>query len=173
MEFFDILDENGNLTGTKKERFAVHTDGDWHGSVHIWIIQDNKVLLQKRCKNKDSFPLCFDAACTGHIDSGESSLSAAIRETGEELGLKITSDDLMFLFRQKLCICYDKFISNEFNDVYILNRRVENSELSFQKEEIDELVWLDIKKLSEKLKDGDKNYCIKYEEFKKVLEMIL
>lgn len=172
MEFFDILDESGNVTGTKKERSAVHTDGDWHGSVHIWIIQDNKALLQKRCKDKDSFPLCFDAACTGHIDSGESSLSAAVRETGEELGLNINTDDLMFLFRQKLCISHDKFISNEFNDVYILNRRVENSELSFQKEEIDGLVWLETETLAQKLKDGDRNYCIKYEEFKKVLEMI-
>ncbi|MDD6489055.1 MAG: NUDIX domain-containing protein [Clostridia bacterium] len=173
MELFDVLDENGNFTGTKKERSAVHTDGDWHGSVHIWIVQDNKVLLQKRCKDKDSFPLCFDAACTGHIDSGENSLSAAIREIGEEIGLKIKSDELIFLFRQKLCIHHDKFISNEFNDVYLINRRVENSELSFQQEEIDELVWIDINTLSEKLRNGDKNYCIKYEEFKKVLEMIL
>lgn len=173
MELFDVLDKNGNITGIKKERSAVHTDGDWHGSVHIWIVQDNKTLLQKRCKYKDSFPLCFDAACTGHIDSGENSISAAVREIAEELGLKINKDELMFLFRQKLCIRHDKFISNEFNDVYILKSRVENSELSFQKDEIDELVWLDINELSEKLKDGDKNYCIKYEEFKKVMEEIL
>ena len=35
MEFFDIVDENGNELGFKKERSEVHRDGDWHKGVHI------------------------------------------------------------------------------------------------------------------------------------------
>ncbi len=172
MELFDIIDENGIKTGVKKTRYSVHRDGDLHGSVHIWIIQKNQVLLQKRNKDKDSFPLCFDAACTGHIDSGEDSVTAAVRELKEELSLRVKSNELRFLFRQKLCINNGEFISNELNDVYILDKHIENSELLFQDEEIDELVWIDINELEIKLKSNNPNYCIKYEEYKKVLEMI-
>lgn len=172
MELFDILDENGNPTGKTKERNAVHTDGDWHGSVHIWIFRDNKTLLQKRSESKDSFPLCFDAACTGHIDAGENPVTAAVREIKEELSLNISKENLKFLFRQKLCIHNDNFISNEFNCVYILDRIIDNSELSFSKEEIDSLVWTDTNMLMEMLENGNPDYCIKYEEYKKVMEMI-
>lgn len=28
-EYFDVLDENGNLNGIKKLRSEVHRDGDW------------------------------------------------------------------------------------------------------------------------------------------------
>lgn len=171
-ELFDVLDKNGNPTGITKERSAVHTDGDLHGSVHIWILKDGKTLLQKRSKNKDSFPLCFDAACTGHIDAGESPISAAVREIREELSLKINENDLNFLFGQPLIIHNGSFISNEINYVYILNRNIDNSELSFCKEEIDELVWVDIEQLKELLENNNPDYCIKYEEYKKVLEMI-
>lgn len=172
VELFDILDENGNPTGLKKDRNSVHTDGDWHGSVHIWIIQENKTLLQKRSRTKDSFPLCFDAACTGHIDSGEEPLNAAVREINEELSLKININNLRFLFCQKLCIHNDKFISNEFNYVYILDRYVHDFELSFQEEEIEQLLWTDTDKLMQELEHNNPDYCIKYEEYKKVLEMI-
>ena len=42
LEFFDILDENGNKTGKIKERSLVHEDGDIHGTVHIWIRRKQK-----------------------------------------------------------------------------------------------------------------------------------
>ena len=48
MEYLDILDENGNLTGEKKLRTEVHRDGDWHKAVHVWILNSkNQLLLQK------------------------------------------------------------------------------------------------------------------------------
>ena len=66
MEFFDILDENGNKTGKIKERSLVHEDGDIHGTVHIWIRRKTEkgydLLLQKRSKEKTP----FQAATTSH-----------------------------------------------------------------------------------------------------------
>lgn len=34
-EYFDVLDENGNLTGRKKLRSEVHRDGDWHKATRL------------------------------------------------------------------------------------------------------------------------------------------
>ena len=47
-EFIDILDEKGIKTGIKKERNAVHSDGDWHKVIQIFVINGNKILLQQR-----------------------------------------------------------------------------------------------------------------------------
>ena len=39
MEFFDIRNPDGSLTGRVKERNLVHRDGDLHGTVHIFIVR--------------------------------------------------------------------------------------------------------------------------------------
>lgn len=90
-EYFEILNEDGSLTGILKERSLVHRDGDLHGASHIWVIcrEGEKlwILLQKRSEEKDSYPGCFDVSAAGHLDPGESFLDGALRELGEELGL--------------------------------------------------------------------------------------
>ena len=68
MEYFDVLDENGNKTGETKLRSEVHRDGDWHRTVHIWVFnRQGEVLLQRRCATKDSYPNMLDISCAGHL----------------------------------------------------------------------------------------------------------
>ena len=86
-EYFDLLSPTGEPLGITKERNAVHRDGDWHPSVHIFVIQGDRVLLQRRKWDKESFPGKLDLACTGHVDAGEDYLTAARRELQEELNL--------------------------------------------------------------------------------------
>ena len=89
-EYVDILDDlTGKKTGeiiTKKE---AHRKGKWHSAIHIWIFSSDmkKILLQKRCPNKDLFPNMWDISVGGHISSGEEPLVSAKRELSEELGL--------------------------------------------------------------------------------------
>ena len=64
MEIFDVIDKDGNPTGETVTREQAHTEGIPHRTAHIWILRKKKdgiqVLLQKRSKNKDSFPGMFD-----------------------------------------------------------------------------------------------------------------
>lgn len=63
MEYLDVLDEQGNLTGIKKPRKQVHMDGDWHRTIHVWIVNEKgEILLQRRCATKDSFPNMLDVS---------------------------------------------------------------------------------------------------------------
>ena len=101
-EYFDLLSPTGEPLGITKERNAVHRDGDWHPSVHIFVVQGDRVLLQRRKWDKESFPGKLDLACTGHVDAGEDYLTAARRELQEELNLSAGADDLRYLFTQKL-----------------------------------------------------------------------
>ena len=182
MEYFDILDENGNKTGRVKERDAVHRDGDLHGGAHMWIARDLMpdgdfmVLLQKRSRDKDSFPGCLDISSAGHVDAGETFLSAAVRELKEELGLSATEGQLHFLFRNRTKGTYQFhgkiFRNEEIHHVYLVDPTVSLKDLRFQKDEIEELVWQKASRVMAALKAKDPAYCIEREEFERLAAYI-
>mgnify|MGYP002543043038 CR=1 FL=1 len=126
LEFFDILDENGNKTGKIKERSLVHEDGDIHGTVHIWIRRKTEkgydLLLQKRSKEKDSFPGCYDISSAGHISAGDEPLETALRELEEELKKFITDKgNLWYLytdFHNGISTHCTIWIENDWNNHY-------------------------------------------------------
>lgn len=80
----------------------VHEDGDIHGTVHIWIRRKTEkgydLLLQKRSKEKDSFPGCYDISSAGHISAGDEPLETALRELEEELGSKQNQNNLKSMY---------------------------------------------------------------------------
>lgn len=39
LELFDVLDENGHPTGIIQERGVCHREGDYHATVHMWILR--------------------------------------------------------------------------------------------------------------------------------------
>ena len=90
-EIWDIYDENRNLTGKtikRAEYINKIKENEYHLVVHIWIKNDNNEwLISKRTPNKH-FPLLWE--CTGGSAlAGEESLTAALREVKEELGITL------------------------------------------------------------------------------------
>lgn len=176
-ELFDILDETGAKTGEVMRRGEVHEKGALHGSVHVWLVSgtgDNAhVLLQRRAADKDSYPSCLDAASTGHIDSGEEPLSAAVRELSEELGIKAVPSELIPLFRRRVSednVFHGKrFINNEITWVYLFRGGVSLSELRFERAEIAGLEELPAAELRRRLRSGENDICIDEREFEEVM----
>lgn len=101
MEYFDITDEKGLPTGEVISRVQAHSDGIRHRTAHVWVVREcdghTQVLLQKRAKNKDSFPGCFDTSSAGHIPAGSEPLPSALRELSEELGIDAKPEELTFI----------------------------------------------------------------------------
>ncbi len=105
LELFDICGQDGMPTGHVKERSMVHQDGDLHRTVHIWVVRKRAdggldVLLQKRSKDKDAYPGCYDVSSAGHVQAGDDFGSSAIRELREALlpgnrisGLSVSTKD--------------------------------------------------------------------------------
>jgi 8-oxo-dGTP diphosphatase len=154
MELFDIIDENGRSMGFTKERSLVHRDGDWHKGVHVWVVNDDKLLLQKRSTGKDSFPDCYDVSCGGHVSAGDDYEATAIREIKEELGLKVLAKDIV-LIEERRHITEDtprKFISREILRVYLLRKNFRLRELTLQESEVSEVRLFSVKELRELLK---------------------
>ena len=61
IELWDILDENGNITGRLHERGKPMVEGDYHLVVHVWIMNHKgEFLISKRrvcCLNALCFPM--------------------------------------------------------------------------------------------------------------------
>ena len=166
-EYFDILDENGNKTGKIKLRSEVHRDGDWHKSVHIWIINDKgDILLQRRCATKDSNPNMLDISCAGHLTAGDESLSGAIRELKEELNLDVKPEELHFIKTLKRNSKYTStFINNEFDDLYILRTTKSTDDMKYQEGEISEIFFVPYKEFKNMIKNKKEDLLRHEEEF--------
>ena len=79
-----------------KRRADVHRDGDWHLAFHLWVVAPAGVLLQRRARDKASWPGFLDASAAGHLLAGES-IRDGLREADEELGVAYVFDDLAHL----------------------------------------------------------------------------
>ena len=150
-EYVDILDEvTGVVIGETISKKEAHKSGVWHGSVHIWIISEDKkrILLQKRCADKDLFPNMWDISVGGHISAGEDSLISAKRELSEELGLNPEEFDFLYVDRIKEKFEYEDILSNEFVTIYKIISDVNIDNINLQKEEVSEARWFTKEELS-------------------------
>ena len=87
IEFLDLYDQQGFLIQKTCSRHEVHTNGYWHKTIHLWLINhQGELLLQKRADNKDTNPGLWDISVAGHISSGQTVVEALVRETQEEVG---------------------------------------------------------------------------------------
>ncbi len=178
MEMFDIVDENGNPTGVVKERSKVHEDGDLHRTAHVWIVRDNEkggldVLLQKRSENKDSFPGCLDISSAGHIPAGSDFIESALRELKEELGIVASPEELEYrwtLRAHDTNVFHGKiFNDNRISRVYRMKRNdLEIKNIKVQKEEIQEVLWMDYEECLEAVRNATIKTCIILEELEKI-----
>ncbi len=174
VEFFDVLDEEGNKTGKIKSREEVHRDGDWHKSVHIWIVNDKgEVLLQKRSPNKDSHPNMWDISSAGHLVAGDDSVSGALREIKEELGVEVLPEQLSLIGTRKKASKYTQtFVNNEFSDVYLLRWSLTLNQLHIQEEEVSAVKYVPLDEFRNMIHSGDKTLLMHGDEFKMLFEAL-
>ncbi|MCI0398255.1 MAG: NUDIX domain-containing protein [Chloroflexi bacterium] len=99
MEWWDVVDENGARTGRTVVRGQALEAGDFHLAVHVWIrTERGDYLIQKRAAGVGEAP-GVRATTVGHVQAGEDSLSGALRETREEVGLELQAAQLSKIYR--------------------------------------------------------------------------
>ena len=168
MEIFDIVDENGMPTGETVQRTVAHDKGIRHRTAHIWIVRntDNgcEVLLQQRSYNKDSFPGRYDTSSAGHIRAGDEPLDSALRELGEELGIKAEPAALTYI--GKFPIQYEReFFGKPFRDcevafVYLYTEPVDINALTLQADEVESVKWFAIDEVYKACVNHSPEFCV-------------
>ena len=168
-EQIDVLGKEGNFTGVKKSKSEIHKSGDWHRGAHIWLMNSKKeLLIQRRSPLKVNYPNFWDISAAGHISAGENSKIGAIREIKEELGLNILPEELQFLgsFHEQDILNNGAYIDNEIDDVYLVCKDVEITQLTIQKEEVDEVKWISYLDLEKDIQESPDKYVDHAEQYK-------
>lgn len=92
----DVFDQYNHLTGQTSTITEAIQNKLWKRGVHITIVTETGyVLIQKRSASIKTHPGMLDISCGGFVDAGEDPETAAVRETAEEMGLRITKDQLV------------------------------------------------------------------------------
>lgn len=158
MELIKIVDEQGNFTGTIMDKEKAHNLNLFYWVVGIFVINNKKqVLLQKRGANKKIKPNMW-AMCAGHVKVDEQFEIAAVRELNEEIGLKVSQNDLHLL--ESMEVQKTDKNSHLTRFYYVISNRNED-EFKIQEEELSEVKWFNIDDVIEMIKCKDESIVFK------------
>jgi 8-oxo-dGTP diphosphatase len=144
-EVWDIFDSERNHTGHTIRRGERLLPGQYHLVVHIWPQRpDGSFLIQRRADDLDWMPGIW-ATTGGSAVQGEDSITAAIRETREELGIQLALEWLSLKFTQQR--------TDSFADVWIAKiRDIDLSSLELEKA-VAEVKWADFEEIIAMVKE--------------------
>lgn len=92
MELWDLYNEKRELTGKTHIRGEKVPHGFYHLVVHVWIRNSKgEYLISQRSADRPTFPLMWECV-GGSAVAGEDSLTAALREAKEEVGIDLSAD---------------------------------------------------------------------------------
>ncbi len=111
-----------------------------------------EILLQERY-NTGYMDGKYDAACSGHLEKGESVSMALVREAKEEIGIDINEKDLRFV---ELIHSYKE----DYINVFFTTKKYSGTPKIMEPEKCDDLRWFDIENLPENIFPRIKNVLI-------------
>ena len=145
-EIFDVVDENDRVIG-RATRAQCHQNPNLiHRSIHVLVFNAGRELfLQKRARTKDVCPGLWAMSVSGHVDPGESYLSAAERETKEEIGVSLSLKYLdTCLLKSETETEFSAVFMAESEGPFQLNEREIETGGFFSLNDIKNKLWKDI-----------------------------
>ena len=147
MELFDLYTADRMKTGRTMVRGEPTAEGYYRLVVHVCIFnRKGEMLIQQRQPFKRGWSNLWDITVGGSAVSGDSSQSAAERETREELGLTIDLTDV----RPTMTIYFE----HGFDDYYVLTQEVDLNALQLQEEEVQAVRWASLEEILQMIDDG-------------------
>lgn len=153
-EIWDVLDEHGNRTGRYAERGRKMAHGDYHLVVHVWKHNiKGEWLIDRRTPRYGNGDLDGKWETTGgSAVSGDDSLSAALRETKEELGIELDPGKGT-LFKRSSRLGDNGH--TWFEDVWIFEYDKPIESVAFDGSEVCDAMWATAVKIREMMASGE------------------
>ena len=112
MEIWDLYNKNREIIGSQIRGEPI-PDNAYHLVAHIWIKnKKGEFLISRRSETRPTHPLLWECP-GGSVLKGENSLSGALRETKEEVGIELKPDSGKLIF--------SKTKGNWILDVWLFN----------------------------------------------------
>jgi len=141
MEFWDVYDSQGNVTGKIKTRADEFLEDEYHLGASLWIVNHKgDLLIQKRALTKRIGPGKWGIT-GGAVRAGERSADGCVREVWEELGLQLKTQDIELLSRS--------FGKNIIFDDYVIVLDFTLTDAVLQAEEVSEIRWASVGEIRE------------------------
>lgn len=169
MELWDVYDINRNKTGRVINRHSNNrlNVGEYHLVAEAIIINSNgEILLSKRASFKQKYPLMWECTC-GSCIKGENTLQAILRELEEELGLSFKKEEAKFYKTLR------DDNANDFKDIYIFRKDIEDKDISFTDKEVIDCKWVTIEEF-EKMRENNQivpTIDLDKEDYEKCIEL--
>ena len=149
-EYWDIYDKNRKLTGKIVERGKPMTQDEYHLVVEVVIINSKgEYLISKRTPNKH-LPLMWEFT-GGSVISGENSISGAVREAKEELGIDLDKNKAT-LFKSGIRQ-YRSF--PDFNDIWVFEFECDIDDIVLNENETCDAKWATAETIKEMIENGE------------------
>ena len=147
-EIWQLFDKDRNPTGKFVHRGDPIEAGNYHIVVHLCLFNsEGKLLCQKRCAQKKTFPLYWDITVGGSTINSETSQQGMQREFLEELGYNydFTNETPVFTIRGL----------NYFDDYYFLFKDVDLNSLKFQPEEVETARYMSFDEIDQMIENDE------------------
>lgn len=141
-ELWNLYDDKRQKTDLIIERGQSIPQGLYHLVISAWIVNSQgEYLLSQRHPDK---PYPYYWECTGgSVLVDESSLTGAIREVKEELGIVLNPDNARMVYQER------REKTQDFYDVWLFHADVPVTALKFQTTEVVNAQWVSKNKLFE------------------------
>lgn len=153
-EIWDLYNEKRELTGRDQIRGEEIPQGYYHLVVHVWIKNSNgKYLISQRSADRPMHPLKWECV-GGSVRKGEDSLTGALRETKEEVGLTLDPQDGK-LIRSTTGRVVNGIRFSDILDVWLFRYDGPVSLKAATTSEVAQIAWLDKEQIKELFDKGD------------------
>jgi 8-oxo-dGTP pyrophosphatase MutT (NUDIX family) len=143
MEYWDLYNNKRQKISKLHKRGDEMLKGEYHIVVNIWIKNNkNKFIVTQRHPNKP-FPLKWECS-GGFVVAGEDSLTGALREVEEEIGIKLNPKNGKLIFTRER--------ENDFKDTYLFKENVNIEETILQETEVVKIKLVTYEELKEMVK---------------------
>lgn len=116
------------------------------GSVYLFLIEENKILLQRRFQT--GFEDGNYGVPAGHLDGNETARAGCVREIREEIGININPSDLSVIH-----IMHRKSPQDERIDFFMTTSAYTGTITNLEPEKCDDLQWFALDSLPANMVD--------------------